>query len=957
MLFRCLFSFLLLLPIILISSSVSSDQQQRTQQVQALLNWKLTLDRPSKSLLSSWTAADSSNPCSWIGIACDRSGGISAINLTNADLTGTLNHFDFSFFPTLSSLDLHGNNLFRNIPPRISNLSQLAFLNLGFNQFTGNIPEEVGNMRSLQVLSLSRNLLSGSIPFAIVKLTNLSLLVLGNNLLVGPIPTDIGKIKSLVELRLNLNNLTGSIPASIGDLSSLKVLSLYGNQLSGHLPQEINNLSNLTLFFLSNNSVSGFLPEKICQGGILEDFCASNNLFTGTVPKGLKNCTSLTRLRLDKNHLVGNVSEDFGIYPNLDYVDLSYNSFQGEVSSNWGKCQVLTSLKISDNGITGTIPPELGESTRLHVIDLSSNRLVGEIPKELGNLKSLFNLTLSNNSLSGNIPTELGTLPDLAYLDLASNSLDGTIPDELGNCLKLLYLNLSRNNLSDGIPFQIGNLDSLQVLLDLSRNSLSGEIPEKMGNLEKLEVLDLSHNLLSGSIPSTFSEMQSLRWVDISYNELEGPLPDNNAFRVGSIRNNKDLCGNNITGLAYCPYPALTNSSNGGNKNFILFLTPILGVLFILFILISIFVFLKRKRLIRISSANTPKEINNHSGNLFAIWSYDGKLVYDDIREATEEFDEKYCVGTGGVGSVYRAALSTGQVVAVKKLHRAVDGVVDEKTFASEIQALTKIRHRNIVRLHGFCWHAQQALLVYEYVERGSLGRVLGNEAEAMEFDWRKRVKVVKGIANALNYMHHDCTPPIIHRDVSTGNVLLDGNYEARVSDFGTARVLKMGSTTWTEVAGTYGYIAPELAYTMRVTEKCDVYSFGVVTLQIILGRHPAQLLSSLSTSSSPSPPPLSSSTTSSSSSSVTLPALPSTGLGMPVNDMLDKRLETPTPELAAEIASIMKLAFACMHASPNSRPTMHHVSQELSAPKPPLSDPSAPESTVTLGHLLNFQT
>ena len=167
------------------------------------------------------------------------------------------------------------------------------------------------------------------------------------------------------------------------------------------------------------------------------------------------------------------------------------------------------------------------------------------------------------------------------------------------------------------------------------------------------------------------------------------------------------------------------------------------------------------------------KLTDSQQGNLFTIWSYDGKLVYEDINGVTEGFNAKYCIGVGGNGSVYKAKLSTGQIVAVKKLHplQYTTRSEDLKTFESEIQALNKTRHRNIVKLHGFSLHAKQSFLVYEYLERGSLARILDNVEQAKELDWSKRINIVKGIVNALCYMHHDCEPPIIHRDISSDKV------------------------------------------------------------------------------------------------------------------------------------------------------------------------------------------
>ena len=198
------------------------------------------------------------------------------------------------------------------------------------------------------------------------------------------------------------------------------------------------------------------------------------------------------------------------------------------------------------------------------------------------------------------------------------------------------------------------------------------------------------------------------------------------------------------------------------------------------------------------------------NGDMFSIWNYDGKIAFEDIIEATQDFDIRYCIGTGGYGSVYRAQLPSGKAVALKKLHRmeAEDPAFD-KSFRNEAKVLSEIRHKNIVKLHGFCLHKRSMFLVYEYMERGSLFCILRNDAEAVELDWTKRISIVKGIAHALSYMHHDCSPPIVHRDISSNNILLNSELEGFVSDFGTARLLCPDSSNQTLLAGTYGYIAP----------------------------------------------------------------------------------------------------------------------------------------------------
>ncbi|KAI4367067.1 hypothetical protein MLD38_022848 [Melastoma candidum] len=290
------------------------------------------------------------------------------------------------------------------------------------------------------------------------------------------------------------------------------------------------------------------------------------------------------------------------------------------------------------------------------------------------------------------------------------------------------------------------------------------------------------------------------------------------------------------------------------------------------------------------------------------------------------------CIGVGGQGSVYRANVTTGEVLAVKKLNQDPDAsMMSRNAFDREIHALTEIRHRNIVRLHGFCLSRQHTFLVYEYLEPGSLESILKDSERFKQFDWVKRVNVVKGVANALSYLHHESNPPIIHRDISSKNILLDNEWEARVSDFGTARVLNSDTSSLTSFAGTYGYAAPEMAYTMKATEKSDVYGFGVVALDVFLGQHPGDVITYCCTSGE----------------------TPSTWQSLFLQHVLDGRISYPDREVVGEVVLVMKMAFSCLSISPEDRPSMRQVSQGLSSRRQ-LALPTV-LNDATLDKLFNF--
>ncbi|KAK3436636.1 hypothetical protein EUGRSUZ_C01185 [Eucalyptus grandis] len=772
----------------------------------------------------------------------------------------------------------HGNNPCDFTGIACDDYRAITHLNLSYLGLRGTLDgldfSQINNVVSLE---LGNNSIYGSIPSSVGNLTNLSLLYLYNNAISSSIPQEIGKLVHLEELHLTGNHLVSPIPASIGSLVNLTLLALGDNRFVGSLPFKFNKLTRLVRLDLFNNELAGELPEDVCLGGSLQYFSVFNNHFEG-------------------------------VYPHLYYVDLSHNHLNGELSWKWEHCNNLTSLRISNNSISGEIPTLFGRMAKLQRLDLSLNNLGGEIPRELGSLSLLLELDLSNNALMGNLPTEIGLFSHLAHLNLASNNLSGSIAMQLGSCQNLLHLNLSRNKFRRSIPFELGNAQFLEVL-DLSHNMLTEDIPRELGNLRMLQVLNISHNNLRGSIAHVFGDALALTSIDVSYNDLEGPLPNVKAFIEApfeAIQHNKGLCGN-LVGLPKCNSTVSKKSIRRINTRIIVVLILSLLGFLLLSCTFTILVIInhRRRRIIK-------RENNERANDLDFMrnLSYDGKVFYDRIVKATKGFDSEYYVGEGAYGIVYKAKISEDQMVAVKKISSSQEDneIVDLIPFEREIQALRNIRHRNIVKFYGFCSHAQHCFLVYEYMESGSLRTILNDDERAIEFQWDKRVNVVRGVADALSYMHHDCSPPFIHRDLTSNNILLNSDYEAHVSDFGIARLLRPDSSNRTAIAGTIGYIALELAYSIIPTEKCDVYSFGVIALETIMGKHPRHHSSWECLLSTQSESPIM------------------------LKDVLDYRLSPSRLCLrdAQNVVLIAKLAFACLQADPRLRPTMGQISSQL---------------------------
>lgn len=499
--------------------------------------------------------------------------------------------------------------------------------------------------------------------------------------------------------------------------------------------------------------------------------------------------------------------------------------------------------------------------------------------------KRVTSLSLPNHKLSGYISPDIGKLDQLQFLALHDNNFYGAIPPALGNCTKLKSLFLQSNYLSGWIPDELGNLPELENL-DLSSNSLSGNIPPSLGKLNNLGIFNVSTNFLVGQIPS------------------DGHLAK---FGNDSFLGNRNLCGKQVSqdcntgGSSISPSPDSAQSQNK-NGRLLISASATVGALLLVALMCFWGCFLY-KRLGKNDGRSLAMDICAGA----SIVMFHGDLPYSskDIIKKLETLNEEHIIGSGGFGTVYKLAMDDGNVFAVKRIIKMNEGF--DRFFERELEILGSIKHRYLVNLRGYCNSPTSKLLIYDFLSGGSLDEVLHERSE--QLDWGARLTVIMGAAKGLAYLHHDCSPRVIHRDIKSSNILLDGNFEARVSDFGLAKLLgDEESHITTIVAGTFGYLAPEYMQSGRATEKTDVYSFGVLVLEVISGKRPTD------------------------ASYIEkgfnivgwLNYLASENRRTEIVDPLCERVQTES------LDSLLSVATQCVSSSPDDRPTMHRVVQIL---------------------------
>ncbi|PIN25482.1 Serine/threonine protein kinase [Handroanthus impetiginosus] len=766
---------------------------------------------------------------------------------------------------------------------------QLKGLNL-----TGTLPVEFTNLSHLREIDLSRNYLNGSIPtiFGQLHVVNLSLL---GNLISGTIPKELGDIATLENLVLEDNLLEGNIPSSLGSLSNLKKLHLSANNLNGTIPGELANLKNLTDFRIDGNTMSGRIPDFIGNWTKLDRLDMQGTSLEGPIPATISELKNLTSLRITdlrgpsmrfpnlqnmtgmKELILRNCSINDSIPPylgdmnGLKALDLSFNMLNGEIPSRLQRPNEIDFLFLSHNSLTGEVPDWiLGSGDKM---DLSYNNFTGSSSGAGSCQSSNVNLVASHSTLSSN-SNPWCLKPDLPcpgkanhhslfincggrrigfegndYEENSSNegasrfeshddrwaysSTGKYMGNEKGrytaandtpmiftgaefyqtarvspSSLKYYGLCLRRGSYRVRLHFAEIMYSDNATFSSLGRRIFDVAIQGKVV-LADFDIVKEAKGVRRG-IPKDFD-------VDVNGSTLEIHL-----YWTGKGTTaipDRGVYGPLISAIAVTPnFDVSTGLSVGAIVGIVISSCGLL-----LLVSVLLWRYLRRKAV--------------EDDELRGLDLQTGYFTLRQIKAATNSFDSANKIGEGGFGPVYKGVLHDGTVIAVKQLSsKSKQG---NREFVNEIGMISALQHPNLVKLYGCCIEGNQLLLIYEYLENNCLARALfGDDEQRLNIDWKTRKKICLGIARGLAYLHEESRLKIVHRDIKATNVLLDKDLNAKISDFGLAKLDEEENThISTRIAGTVGYMAPEYAMRGYLTDKADVYSFGIVALEIVSGK------------------------------------------------------------------------------------------------------------------------
>ncbi|GAB2277142.1 hypothetical protein Dimus_011850 [Dionaea muscipula] len=426
-------------------------------------------------------------------------------------------------------------------------------------------------------------------------------------------------------------------------------------------------------------------------------------------------------------------------------------------------------------------------------------------------------------------------------IKLPGMGLKGHFPLGLQNCTSLTGLDLSNNDFNGPLPSNMSKLIPYVTTLDLSSNNFSGDIPSDLGNITFLNVLNLDHNQFSGQIPPTLAQLARIKTFNVAYNRLSGSVPNFGQNVSVSYDNNLGLCNGPLDPCLAHPKKIQVGVIVGALAG---------ALVFIVILSVGIAYFLPRVAVAKKKQDDPEgnrwaKSIKGTKG--FKVSMFENtisKMSLNDLLKATDSFSNNNIIGSGSTGTMYKASLPDGALLVVKRLQNSQRS---EKEFLSEMNTLGSVKHKNLVPLLGYCMAKKERFLVYKYMEKGNLfDQLHPSEPEAKIMEWSVRLKIGIGAARGLAWLHHSCNPRIIHRNISSKCILLDEDFEPKLSDFGLARLMNPIDTHLSTFVngefGDLGYVAPEYLRTLVATPKGDVYSFGIVLLELVTGEKPTSV-------------------------------------------------------------------------------------------------------------------
>ncbi|KAJ3693534.1 hypothetical protein LUZ60_009014 [Juncus effusus] len=790
-------------------------------------------------------------------------------------------------------LKIYALSVTGTIPNELQNLTFLNNLEIRQNYLTGSVPAFIGNFTEMQYLSFGTNALSGPIPKELGNLQNLKSLSLSTNNLSGSIPEELGNLSSLEQMYLSSNGLSGELPETLSNLNHLRILWAHDNEFTGKIPDFIGTLTSLTDLRFHGNSFTGPIPTS------LSNLDKLTSLRIGDITNGssstlefISNMTYLSTLILRNCKISDTLPTNLGQYKSLLKLDLSFNAIIGQLPQSLFNLGSLIYLFLGNNSLDGNLPPQ--KSISLLNIDLSYNQLNGSFPSwasennlKLNLVANNFIIDSSNNSF---LPSGLNCLqrdipchkdsPIYSSFAIRCGALTSLRAQD-GTLYQSDNMNLSAASyfVTDDKRWGVSNVGAFAESVDdnyiiRSSHQFENTLDSELFQNARMSPSSLRYyglGLQNGnySVKLQFTEIAYLDPPDWRNNGrrifdiyIQGDLKEKNfdikkeaggRLYVAVVRNfiapvtnnfleihlfwaGKGTCcvptqgyyGPAISAISASPYdftPTVSNKELGAStRKTGLIVGVVVGAAVLGLLAVFAILFWRRKK----KKSEMDKEF-------MGIVDRPDLFSYAELRSATEAFKANNFLGEGGYGPVYKGKLSDGRIVAVKQL--AVTSLQGKRQFVTEIATISAVQHRNLVKLYGCCTEGNTPLLVYEYLENRSLDQALFGK-QSLYLDWSTRFEICLGVARGLAYLHEESSVRIVHRDIKASNVLLDGDLNPKISDFGLAKLYDdKKSHISTRVAGTIGYLAPEYAMRGHLTEKTDVFAFGILALEVVAGR------------------------------------------------------------------------------------------------------------------------